>query len=239
MAIGAEREEQQTIKNWFDRTYRTKGFNYLRPLEAYGLYTKLLNLQTGEKFLDVACGPGLMLKQALNVGAEAHGIDISEAAIEMAHQYVPQADSRVANAESLPFEDGSMHAVTCLGSLERMIHLDRVLREIHRVGRADARFCFLARNSRNYTWKIFMERLGLQNEKGHQGAKALDEWKRFFSDNGFQVVAVLPDQWPFVRWRQALTLGLIKPDPLKLRTGIRPLEQVYEFIFVLRKKSAD
>ena len=239
MAIGAEREEQQTIKNWFDQTYQTKGFNYLRPLEAYGIYTKLLNLQKNETFLDVACGPGLMLKQALNIGAKAHGIDISEAAIEMARQYVPDANTRVANAENLPLEDDSIDAVTCLGSLERMIHLDRVLQEIHRVGRADARFCFLARNSRNYTWKIFMERLGLRNEKGHQGAKTLEEWNTFFFENGFTIVDVLPDQWPFVRWRQALSLGLIKPDPLKLRTGIRPLEQAYEFIFVLRKKSAD
>ncbi|MFT5195659.1 MAG: SAM-dependent methyltransferase [Candidatus Promineifilaceae bacterium] len=240
MAIRSDsnKEEQTTIKNWFNQTYQTKGFGYLRPLEAYGIYRRLLELQPGDSFLDVACGPGLMVKQALTSGAKAHGIDISDTAIEMARQFVPQADVRVANAEELPFEDGSIDAVTCLGSLERMIHLDKVLQEIHRVGAADARFCFLARNSSNYTWQIFMQRMGLRNKEGHQGAKTLEEWTAFFSQNNFEVVDVLPDQWPFVRWRQAMTLGLYKPDPMVLRKGIKPLNKAYEFIFVLRKKSA-
>ena len=227
--------EQVQIKSWFDNTYAQKGFGYLRPLSAYAIYIKLLNLQKGESLLDVACGPGLMLKQALNVGAIPHGIDISDAAIEMAQTYVPEANTQTANAESLPFTDGSMDAITCLGSLERMINLDVVLQEIYRVGQAEAQFCFLVRNSKNFTWKLFMERLRLRNKAGHQGAKSLDEWTAYFESIGFQVVQVLPDQWPFVRWGQALTFGLHSPDPTKIRHGVKSLSSAYEFIFLLKK----
>ena len=57
-------DEQTGIKNWFNQTYQREGFGYLRPLAAYAIYAKLLALQPGEPFLDVACGPGLMLRQA-------------------------------------------------------------------------------------------------------------------------------------------------------------------------------
>ncbi len=231
-------QEQTQIKNWFDKTYQQRGFSYLRPLAAYEVYIKLLNLQPDETFLDVACGPGLMLQQALQVGAKAYGIDISEKAIEMAKSYVPAAQTQTANAEQLPFEDGSMDAITCLGSLERMINLEQVLGEIHRVGKENGRFCFLVRNSNTLTWKLFMEKLGLRNKEGHQGAKTLEAWHTYFEKNGFEIVKVIPDQWPFVRWGQIATLGLYTPNPTKIRQGLRPLSTAYEFIFLLRKSES-
>lgn len=228
--------EQQQVKRWFDANYKKKGFQYLRPLEAYGIYTKLLQLRPAQTLLDVACGPGLMLRQALDQGAHALGVDISEAAIEMAQSYVPEAETQVGNAEALPFADHSADAVTCLGSLERMLDLDAVLKEIHRVGKPDATFCFLVRNSQTVWWTLVAEKLGFRNTEGHQGANTLEAWQARFEANQFKLLAVYPDQWPFVRAGQFATLGLYKPDPLKLRRGFRPLRRAYEFVFVLRKK---
>ena len=178
-------DEQSQIKQWFDQTYRQQGFGYLRPSAAYTIYTQLLNLKAGENFLDVACGPGLMLQQATAVGCQAHGVDLSDVAVGMAQEFVPQAITQTANAQALPFAAGTMDAVTCLGSLERMIDLDKVLQEIQRVSTAEARFCFLVRNSGNFTWQLFMERLGLRNETGHQGAKTLAEWTAVFPAQPF------------------------------------------------------
>ena len=229
-------DEQLQIKNWFDQTYQQRGFGYLRPSAAYTIYTQLLNLQPGENFLDVACGPGLMLQQAVAVGCQAHGVDLSDVAIGMAQDFVPQAITQTANAQALPFADGTMDAVTCLGSLERMIDLDKVLQEIQRVSTVNARFCFLVRNSGNFTWQLFMEHWGLRNKTGHQGAKTLVEWTAVFQHNNFQIDQILPDQWPFVRWGQALTLGLYQPNPTTVRHGIKPLRYAYEFVFLLRKR---
>ena len=236
MIMATIHDEQTGIRNWFDQTYQRSGFSYLRPLEAYEIYAKLLTLKPQEPFLDVACGPGHMLKQALNYGCLAHGIDISSTAIEMAQSYVPQAATQVANAESLPFATNSMAAVTCLGSLERMIHLDKVLAEIYRVTQPEGRVCFLVRNSETLTWKVLMEKLGMRNKQGHQGANSLVAWRDIFQANGFAVMRVLPDQWPFVRWGQFWTLGLYKPNPTVERHGHLPLNRAYEFIFLLRKQ---
>ena len=231
-------DEQAGIKNWFNQTYQREGFGYLRPLAAYAIYAKLLALQPGEPFLDVACGPGLMLRQALDAGCVVHGIDISDQAIAMARNYVPAADTRQANAQALPFADGAMAAITCLGSLERMLDLEAVLREIHRVCQPNGRCCFLVRNSETFSWKFLMEKLGLRNKAGHQGANSLAAWTAIFEGNGFVVDQVLPDQWPFVRWGQFLSLGLHTPDPLRLRHGLKPLRGAYEFIFLLHKRPA-
>jgi SAM-dependent methyltransferase len=227
--------EQQQVKRWFDSNYKKRGFQYLRPLEAYGIYAKLLDLAPGQTLLDVACGPGLMLRQGLDHGARALGVDISEAAIDMARAFVPEAQTQVGNAEALPFTDHTADAVTCLGSLERMLDLDAVLKEIHRVGKPEAKFCFLVRNSETVWWKLVAEKLGFLNKEGHQGANTLQAWQARFEANDFKVQAVYPDQWPFVRGGQMASLGLYKPNPLKLRRGLRPLRRAYEFVFVLRK----
>lgn len=228
--------EQEMIRGWFDQTYRKKGLDYLRPVEAYGIYTKLLDLRPEDRFLDVACGPGLMLNRATGVGAESHGVDISEVAIGMAEYFAPEASVEVANAEALPYPSAYFDAVTCLGSLERMLDLDRVLTELYRVGRPGCRYAFLVRNSGNYTWRHILARFSLVNREGHQGAKSLAEWDTLWRSHRFEVTRVLPDQWPFVRWGQLLSLGLHKPNPMQVRTGVRSLEQAYEFLFVLRKQ---
>ena len=232
----AQSDEQATIRAWFNETYRTKGFGYLRPPAAYKIYPKLLNLQWGESMLDVACGLGLMLEQSIKVGANAYGIDLSDTAVGMAREYVPQATIKVANSERLPFEDGSMDAITCLGSLERMLDLPQVFAEMQRVGRPNARYCFLVRNSQTLFWQLFMRHLGRQNKHSHQGANSLKEWTTLFTMHGFEVVQVLPDQWPMVRWPQVASLGLVKRNPRTVRMGIRPIRYADELLFLLRKK---
>ncbi|MGB1251847.1 MAG: class I SAM-dependent methyltransferase [Candidatus Promineifilaceae bacterium] len=232
----SQSDEQATIRAWFNETYRTKGFRYLRPPAAYKVYPRLLKLKKGESALDVACGLGLMLEQSIKVGANAYGIDLSDTAVGMAREYVPQAKIEVANSEHLPFEDGSMDAITCLGSLERMINLPRVFAEMQRVTRPDARFCFLVRNSQTLFWQLFMKRFGMQNKNSHQGAKNLEEWAALFDQHGFVIEKVLPDQWPMVRWPQAVSLGLVQRNPYRVRPGLRPVRYADELIFLLRKK---
>jgi protein-S-isoprenylcysteine O-methyltransferase Ste14 len=55
---------QTGIAAWFDATYRTKGLRYLRPPRSYPIFVQLLEARPGERLLDVACGPGLLLKVA-------------------------------------------------------------------------------------------------------------------------------------------------------------------------------
>ena len=69
----------------------------------------------GKRILDVGCGTGRNLQRLIDLGAEPgllSGIDLREDVIERAAGLNPGIDLRVANAEELPFDDGSFDLVT-------------------------------------------------------------------------------------------------------------------------------
>lgn len=227
--------EQQQITNWFDQTYRKKGDRYLRDVRAYRFFPSVLRLSETDSLLDVACGLGRLLQAAKETGCSISGVDISSVAVEKTKKLFPNDDIRVANAEALPFETGSFSAVSCLGSLERMIDLSAVLDELHRVGNANARYCFLVRNSETLIWKWFKQRLGMRNHAGHQGAKSFHEWNAIFISHGFKIEKVLHDQYPLQRLRKILSFGLLQVDPCKVLESRIPIQRTGKFIYVLSK----
>ena len=228
---------QETIKDWFNNTYTTRGFSYLRPKEAYYIFMELLGVKSNEKLLDVACGLGQLLKVANDYDLDMYGVDISDVAIEMAKAQLPTANLSVANAETLPFENETFDYITCLGSLERMLDLNAVLKEQVRVAKPNAKFCYMVRNSERASWKVIKNGLGIINKKGHQGAKSMAEWTEIFEKQGLKVEQVHQDQWPNKRWYRWLSLQdrLRKVDYKKIDKPIANMEQAYEFIFILSK----
>lgn len=228
---------QEQIKRWFNQTYEKRAFQYLRPVEAYEIYLKLLEVKKGNAILDIACGPGQMLKAAKTKNLKLSGMDIAEVAINYAKEALPEANLQVANAENLPFQNNQFDYLTCLGSLERFIHLEVALKEMLRVAKPQARFCFLVRNSERASWKIIKEKFGLINKAGHQGAKSLNEWASVFTNAGFKINRIHHDQWPQTRWLRWLSLNskLWQVNYQKIEKRRTALEHAYEFIFILSK----
>jgi SAM-dependent methyltransferase len=70
-----------------------------------------LALSRGDRLLELGCGGGLLLRDALAVGASATGIDHSEEMVHLARERAPGADVQLASAEKLPFPDASFSAV--------------------------------------------------------------------------------------------------------------------------------
>jgi ubiquinone/menaquinone biosynthesis C-methylase UbiE len=230
-------KQQKEIHDWFDKNYKLRGFSYLRPAEAYHVYYHLLQPNKGSQWLDVACGPGLLLGVVSEKGVQAYGIDISETAIEMAKNKLPEANLQVANAEALPFADQTFDFISCLGSLERMLDLDRVLKEQMRVAKFDAQFVYLVRNSETSSWKYLKKGLGLQNKKGHQDAANLESWRHRFENAGFNVEHVYPDQWPRQRWYYWMGKRGWDTNFSSVKGSESRLRKANEFIFVLSKAS--
>ena len=228
--------EQGTVAEWFDATYRSRGFDYLRPLESYPIFLQLLDAKAGSELLDVACGPGLLLKAAELRGVRGSGVDISAAAVEMAGELVPNARVLESNAEELPFEDDSFDFITCIGAVERFLDRERVLGEMRRVARPTARFCFMVRNAHTLDWILWKQWLGMRNVEGHQDAASLDAWSAFFEANGFAIEGVYIDQWLRQRLRKALRgfrpRDLTRPEPVA--RPILPLRFANEFVFIMR-----
>jgi ubiquinone/menaquinone biosynthesis C-methylase UbiE len=88
--------------------------------------------------LDVGCGTGALLEAVLaqRDGVRARGIDLSPRMVEAAGRRLEsRADLRVADAEELPFADGSVDLVLCADSFHHYPHPDRAIAEMYRVTR--------------------------------------------------------------------------------------------------------
>jgi ubiquinone/menaquinone biosynthesis C-methylase UbiE len=208
----------------------------LRPVEAYEIFLSVLEPKKGDTLLDVACGPGLLLKNAVEREVLAYGIDISEIAIELSRSFVPNAKTLPGNSENLPFPDWKFDFVTCIGSLERFLDTKKSLDEMKRVSKPDAKFCFMVRNSDTVIWKFYRQFLRQKKTEAHMEAKNLEEWIDLFQTNGFEIVSVYPDQWAGFRLRRKIFFWE-NVDYGKLQKNILPLKYSNEFIFILKKKA--
>jgi SAM-dependent methyltransferase len=87
----------------------------------------LAAVAAGRRVLDVACGPGHLAAAAAARGAVATGIDVAGAMVRLASRLHPGAEYTRADAEDLPFPDGTFDAV--VGNLA-ILHIGRPERAV-------------------------------------------------------------------------------------------------------------
>jgi SAM-dependent methyltransferase len=98
-----------------------------------------LALRRGDRLLEIGCGGGLLLRDALASGVSAIGIDHSEEMVSLARERAPGAEVVLASAEQLPFEDASFTAAAMSVVFFFLPDPVAVLRECRRVLRAGGR----------------------------------------------------------------------------------------------------
>ena len=98
-----------------------------------------LALRPEDRLLEIGCGGGLLLREALATGAAVTGIDHSEEMVSLARERVPGAEILLADAERLPFDPASFTAVAMSVVFMFLPDPAAVLRECHRVMAADGR----------------------------------------------------------------------------------------------------
>src|SRR2546423_12045223 len=76
-----------------------------------------LALGPGDHLLDVGCGGGMLLRDALATGAAATGVDHSAGMVALAPERAPGAEVPEGEAERLPFDDGTFTAGSMCGVL--------------------------------------------------------------------------------------------------------------------------
>ena len=103
---------------------------------------------TQQEILDVACGTGdstIAIAEAVAPGSRVTGVDISEGMMSLLMRKAAKAGvhDRIrllkADAEALPFPDGSFHRVSCAFGVRNFERKDLALSEFHRVLKADGK----------------------------------------------------------------------------------------------------
>ena len=85
------------------------------------------------RILDIATGSGVIAAHGAARGALATGVDISSRMISLARKLNPACVFREADAESLPFADGSFDAVLCAFGIGHFPRADVAIAECARV----------------------------------------------------------------------------------------------------------
>jgi ubiquinone/menaquinone biosynthesis C-methylase UbiE len=142
---------------------------------------KFYSLKKGDKVLDVGCAKGFLVKDLLDKGIDAYGIDISKYAVKNCHKDVKDRIS-LGNAKKLNFADKSFKLVLAINVIHNLNSIDcgKALREISRVS---YKYSFVQVDTyrTKEEKKIFKD--WVLTAKFHL---YLYQWKKFFIKNNYK-----------------------------------------------------
>ena len=229
---------EKEIKDWYNQRHRSKGENAWRPYEAYPIFLDYLNVVSERKLLDIGCGSGYLLKEADKRGLKTYGIDISDEGVKIAIKISPNSKITVGKGENLKFPDNFFDYVTCIGSLEHFLDMEKGVKEMLRVAKNGALLYIVVPNINFLFWKIRGTK-GTEQQDINENLLSLKQWKNIFMKEGFKILKIHQDKWFMKKisiFSSTNPLGIIKRTILKIVWIFLPLYFTYQFIFILIKR---
>jgi len=96
--------------------------------------TQALEIQPGQRVLDLGCGTGHLLHWFVRgVPARYHGVDLSVNAVRKARSVGSAVSLASGDAERLPYRDQAFERISCNGAGHHFLDLPAALREVYRV----------------------------------------------------------------------------------------------------------
>jgi ubiquinone/menaquinone biosynthesis C-methylase UbiE len=142
----------------------------------------LLQLNNNDDFLDIGCGSGYLLNQA--VCKRGVGADISDLMVKTARKNCKNNEKKFvvqSDAEHLPFKNSSFDKIVSTEVIEHILHPLALLEEIERVSRKDTVIVITIPNEKRINWiKNILFSLGVHKllfRKSYRPSKRMeDEW---------------------------------------------------------------
>lgn len=132
----------------------------------------------GLTMLEVGCGLGTDGAQFAGAGADYTGVDLTDAAIELAQKrfelFNLPGNFQTADAENLDFADNSFDLVYSHGVLHHTPDTERAIREIHRVLRPGGRAVVMLYHRDSYNYRVnisLLRRAGAQLLRWEPGVR--------------------------------------------------------------------
>ena len=183
-----------------------------------------LDITSGDRVLDLACGSGLALELASLRGASVAGIDASPRLVAIAQDRLPDGDVRVGDMHALPWEDDAFDVVTSFRGIwgttpEAFAEARRVLAPGGRIG-----FTVWGHIKKSPgAWALAPFRLASQPKVENQAAMVAlgrpGAGEELLAQYGFEDVrrVVVPFAWEF-------------PDPASYARTLASMGPAYEAI---------
>lgn len=212
-----KRQFGASAQNFVQSPEHRQGADLSRLIE----YAKL---RGDERVLDVATGGG---HTALAFSRHAREVVASDLTAEMLaaasaflkEQGATNVQTALADAEALPFPDGSFDVVTARIAPHHFANPQRFVSEAARVLRPGGRFLLddnMAPEEEELD--VFMNRFEKWRDPSHVRAWKLSEWRRFIETAGLVVTHVEPlakKRYGFVDWTGRMYLPLADRDALE------------------------
>lgn len=215
-------QKRRWIKLPFERT------------DYYGMPFSLLDVHSGKKILDIACGAGQLLSRAEALGLKCYGIDISEVAISRASMIV-KGELLCANVDKgLPYDNSFFDYITCLGSLEHFENQSEVMREICRVAKKTCRIYFLVPND-----DYILHKLGYETDSQPVVNRySLAGYRSLMERNGLKICRILKDNSHLTNLAESSSLlKFLAKLIFHPFVSLIPLQLSYNFIFLCQASS--
>ena len=219
----AEVERRFLSEAWFAQAPGQAPFGGLIPFDEL----------RGKDVLEIGCGTGVHARLLAAAGARVTAVDLTPTAVELTRRRLElarlDADVREADAESLPFADGSFDFVWSWGVIHHSESTDRVIAEIARVLRPGGRLALMVYNRNSITfWVDYVLYRGVV--RGGLLREGLDELANRWSDGVIarhytraSLTRALEPAFETIETRVMGQMSEAVPLPRRLRRFVAPL----------------
>lgn len=215
-------------QNWDPQAYGREGA-FVHQLA--GGVVEWLDVQPGERVLDLGCGDGQLTARIAATGADVAGVDASAAMVEAARARGIRV--KLAQAEKLPFASASFDAVFSNAALHWVRGQDEMMAEVRRVLKPGGRFVAEMGGHGNIAairvaLMAVLAQHGLGNrEDGVNYYPAPDSYRRRLERHGFDVerIELIPRptllaEGGMTAWLWTFRRGVLDELPAEVRERV-------------------